>query len=47
MLQEISYRYIKDAAKSPEISFKALLNLSSELVEIIVIVSRRLIPKPS
>jgi hypothetical protein len=47
VLQKISHRYIKDVIKSPEINYKALLNLSNKLVEIIVVVSRRLIPKQS
>jgi hypothetical protein len=47
VLQEISHRYIKDATESPEISCGALLDLSSEPVEIVVVVSRRLIPKQS
>jgi hypothetical protein len=45
VLQKISHRYIKDTIESPEISCGALLDLSGELVEIIIIVSRRLIPK--
>jgi hypothetical protein len=45
VLQKISHRYIKDAIESPEISYGALLDLSGELVEIIVVISRRLIPK--
>ncbi len=39
VLQEISHCYIKDATESPEISYRALLDLSSEPVEIIIIIS--------
>jgi hypothetical protein len=39
VLQQISHCYIKDAIESPEINCRALLDLSSKPVEIIVIVS--------